>query len=560
MTALTGLTAPTALTAPRAMTALTGTWRLVRLALRRDRVLLPVWTLAIAGLAWLVVQSYEGTMADPGERAVTAAFAATNPMTRVFDGPASGTSLGAMAMVEAYKVLAILTALMSAQAVVRHTRQDEETGRSELLGSAVVGRHARLTAALVVTLVADVVLGLVVAGALMASGLAVPGSLAAGLAVAGIGWVFAGVAGVSSQVSSTARGANAVAGAALGVAFVLRAVGDLLGDVTGGGVHVVSAWPSWLSPMGWGQQVRPFFQDNWAIAGLFFALTALLVAVAVTLEARRDVGPGMVPPRPGPARAPRSLRSSLGLAWRLQRGILLAWAFAFVIAGAAFGSIGESAQELVSGNAQLLDLLNRMAPGADVVDLYFAFVMAILGIAAAAYTTQALLRMRAEEVTGRVEPVLATATGRLRWFAGHVGIAVLGTTLLLAVTGLAGGLVHAATTGSWSGLTGPLWGALVQAPAALALGGFVVAMVGLLPRWSGALAWAALAITLVMGQLGAVLDLPQWALNASPFTHVPLLPAEELAIAPVLWLSVAALALGAVGFAAFRRRDLSIGA
>ena len=542
------------------MTALTGTGRLVRLALRRDRILLPVWTGAIAGLAWLVVQSYEGTMADPGERAVTAAFAATNPMTRVFDGPTSGTSLGAMAMVEAYKVLAVLTALMSAQAVVRHTRQDEETGRAELLGSAVVGRHARLTAALVVTIGADVTLGAAVAAALVGSGLGVSGALAAGLAVAGIGWVFAGVAAVSSQVSSTARGANAVAGAALGVAFVLRAVGDLLGDVTGGGVHVVSAWPSWLSPMGWGQQVRPFFQDNWEVAGLFAALTVLLVAAAVLLSARRDVGPGMVPPRPGPARAPRGLRSSLGLAWRLQRGILWAWLPALVIGGAAFGSIGESADELVSGNAQLLAVLTRVAPGADVVDLYFGFVMAVLGIAAAAYTTQALLRMRAEEVTDRLEPVLATATGRLRWLAGHVVIAALGTTLLLAATGLAGGLVHAATTGSWSGVAGPLWGALVQGPAALALGGFVVALYGLLPRWSGPLAWAALATTLVMGQLGAVLDLPQWALNASPFTHVPLLPAEELAAAPVLWLSAAAIALGTVGFAAFRRRDLAIGA
>src|SRR5665647_3053014 len=113
-----------------------GTGRLVRLALRRDRILLPVWIASISGLAGAVVASYAATLPSEAERAVTAAFGAANPMARVFDGPASGTTLGAMSMVEAYKILAILTALMSAQAIVRHTRQDEETGRAELLGSA----------------------------------------------------------------------------------------------------------------------------------------------------------------------------------------------------------------------------------------------------------------------------------------------------------------------------------------------------------------------------------------------------------------------------------------
>jgi len=126
--------------------------------------------------------------------------------------------------------------------------------------------------------------------------------------------------------------------------------------------------------------------------------------------------------------------------------------------------------------------------------------------------------------------------------------------------GLAGGLVHAGMAGSWAGVGDLLAAALVQVPAALALGGFVVALFGLLPRWSGPLAWAALAVALVMGQLGSLLDLPQWALNLSPFTHVPRVPAEAFSVTPVILLLLAAVALGAVGFAAFSRRDLAIGA
>ena len=59
-------------------------------------------------------------------------------------------------------------------------------------------------------------------------------------------------------------------------------------------------------------------------------------------------------------------------------------------------------------------------------------------------------------------------------------------------------------------------------------------------------------------ELGALLELPQWLLDVSPFTHVPAVPAEPFAAAPLLWLGAAALALGALGFAAFRRRDLAI--
>ena len=538
-----------------------GTSRLVRLALRRDRIILPVWIVAISGLAGAVVASYSGTYTNEAERADVAAFGASNPMTRVFDGPASGTSLGAMALVEAFKVLAILTALMSAQAVIRHTRADEETGRAELLGSAVVGRHARLTAALVATLGADLVLGVALAGLLVANDLPVAGSFAAGMAAAGMGWVFAGIAAIGAQVLSTTRGANAAAAAALAIAFLIRAVGDLLGHVGDSGVVLISAWPSWLSPLGWGQQVRPFFQDNWWIAGLFVGLTVALIAVAFTLTDHRDVGSGMVPTRSGPAHAPRGLGSAIGLAWRLQRGTLLTWAFGLAAAGAAFGTVGKSAEDLVAGNDQLEQMLARLSPDAGVIDLYFTLLMAILGIAAAGYTVQALLRMRAEEATGRLEPILATAVDRRRWLASHVAIAAVGTTAILTLSGLAGGSVYGAMTGNWAVGMGKLLGAaLVQVPAALALGGFVVALFGLLPHWSGPLAWAALAVALVMGQLGSLLDLPQWALDISPFTHVPRVPAEAFSVTPVIWLLLAAVALGAVGFAAFRRRDLAIAA
>jgi ABC-2 type transport system permease protein len=543
------------------MSAFTGTGRLLRLALRRDRILLPVWVVVLVGLLAGIASTLTALYASEAERAAAAAFTAATAAARIFDGPASGTSIGAMTMVEAYGILAILTALMSAQAVVRHTRQDEETGRAELLGAGVVGHYARLTAALSVALLANLALASGMALVLMAYGLPAGGSIVSGAAFGGVGITFAAIAAVTAQVAQTQRAANGLAGAIVGVAFLLRAIGDVMGEVAPSGVELISAWPSWLSPIGWGQQVRPFHQDNLDVFLLFGLLTLVLVGVAFVLTEHRDVGSGMLPQRPGPAEAGAGLRSPLGLAWRLQRGVLLGWAVGITVMAVAFGSVGDTVDEILTTNEQLQEAMAALSADGTLRDLFFVFMMGFVGLAATGFTVQALLRARAEEVDGRLEPLLATPVSRHRWLAGHVGIAVAGTVVLFCLAGLGAGLSYGVATGGdfGTGLRGMGGAALAQAPAALALGGFVVAAFALLPRWAIVLGWGALAASLVMGQLGAMLDLPQAVLNISPFTHVPLVPAEPFTLLPVVLLLAVAALFGGLAFAVFRRRDLSIG-
>ncbi|HMH93358.1 MAG TPA: ABC transporter permease, partial [Streptosporangiaceae bacterium] len=97
---------------------------------------------------------------------------------------------------------------------------------------------------------------------------------------------------------------------------------------------------------------------------------------------------------------------------------------------------------------------------------------------------------------------------------------------------------------------------LVQLPAALVVAGVAVALFGLRPTWSVAGGWTALGLATLAALLGPTLRLPQWLADIFPFSHVPRLPGSAVTAAPLIWLSVVALALAAAGLAGLRRRDL----
>jgi ABC-2 type transport system permease protein len=532
------------------VTALTGTGKLVRLILRRDRVLLPIWILTFAGLMASIVASFQALFSTAAERQSYADASAADPGFTALYGPLHGSSLGELTVWRAgfYPVLIALIALLT---VIRHTRTEEETGRRELLGATVVGRHAGMAAALGVTLAATLVLAALVAAALAGQGLPTGGSLAAGLQLAAAGWVFAAVGAVAAQLTSGAGSARGIAVGVLGGTWLLRVIGDVSG-LSGGAV----SWLSWLSPIGWAHKLRPFAGERWWVLLLVLALTALLAGVAVALEARRDVGAGLLPTRPGPATAAPGLRSPLALAWRLHRGLLAGWTAGFAVVGVVLGGSASSVADMVADNSNLEEIFTRMGGRTGIVDAYLVSVMGILGLMAAGYAIQATLRLRAEETGGRAEPLLATAVGRLQWAASHLVFSIFGSALALVAAGLTVWLTYGLSSGDLGHqLPRVLQGALVQVPAVWVLAAVAVALVGLAPRFA-AVAWGALGLCVILVLVGAALRLDQWVMDLSPFTHLPRVPGAAVAATPLVLLLAVAVALGGAGLAGLRRRGI----
>ena len=535
-------------------TPLANTGALARLAFRRDRIMLPAWvyviTAAIASNSYSLNKLYPTAAA----RADLVASGGQNPALVFLYGRLWGDSLGAVSAWRYGVWAAIFAALMSIFLVIRHTRADEEAGRLELVGSAAVGRLAALTAGLLVALAANMVLAVLLVVVLVVLGLPVAGSVAFALAITTCGVAFAAVAALAAQLAAGARAARGIAIGVLGAAYLLRAVGDASGA---GGV----SWLTWLSPLGWTELTRPYTSDQWWVLALPLALTAAAATGAYVLVVLRDHGAGLLPDRPGAAAASAWLRSSFGLAWRLQRGTLYGWAAGFAFTFAASGAAAKGIGSLLGGSSQLRNAFTRLGGQAGITDAYLAAIMSLAGLAAAAYATSAVLRLRAEETGGQAEPLLATAIGRTRWGLSHIAVAVAGTAVLLAVAGVAAGLGYGLRTGSAGPEVARLLGAgMAQLPASLTVAGAAVVLFGLLPRASVAGAWTVVGVLVLIALFGQVLRLSQPILDVSPFTHVPKLPGAAVTVhttgAPLLWLSLVVVALVAAGLAGLHRRDI----
>lgn len=522
-----------------------GTGALIRLALRRDRVILPLWIILLGLIPVSGITAYEELFPDAASRAALSAGAGSNPSIAVLFGPAYDlTTAGGFTAWRFGMFTALFTALMAVFTVTRHTRAEEDSGRLELLGSAVVGRHAALTAAVAVSGGASLVIGLLIGGGLAGSGVAAGSSFLFGLGIAGTGLVFTAVSAVTAQLTEYARSANGIATTVMGVAFLLRGVGDSTATLT---------WLSWLSPLAWPQLAKPYVEDRWWVLLLPVGAALVVGGLAFVLAPRRDLGAGFLPQRPGPARGPGYLGGSFGLAWRLHRGGLIGWAVGFAVVSAVFGSIANGVADLFGSSGQMTEILTRMGGAQALVDAFLSSMAGTFGLLAAVFGVQAVLRARAEEAAVRAEPVLASGAGRFGWAGSHLAFALGGPAVLLAVSGLALGVGHGLRTGDVGAAAGrTLEITLAQLPAVWVVAGAAALLFGALPRLSVPGAWGVVAVVVLVTLFGPVLQLDQWVMDISPFSHVP----SEFAAGPLLAVAGVAAALLAAGLAAFRRRDI----
>lgn len=526
------------------MRGLEGTLPLARLALRRDRVRLPVWLLSISGVTFFAGSSMAS--AFPTQQSIEAygATAAKSAALIAMSGPPLGLdTLPGIVLNKIEGLTVIGVALMAAFEAIRHSRTEEEEGRTELLRAGVVGRHAGGAAALLVSSGAALLLGVLVALAL--AGASVPGSSALlyGASTAALGLVFAALALCLAQLFTHARAALGATLGLLGLAYLLRAAGDVRGDFL-----------VWLTPVGWSQATHVLGRERWWPLLVCLAAWALLAAAAAGLSSARDVGSGLIAPREGAPEAGALLSGPVGLAVRLQRASFLGWAVGVFLMAFAFGSLTNAVDQMARNNPTLETYLKASGQG-GMVDAFLATMLLFIALVVSGFAISSALRLHSEETSGRLESLLATGLSRGRWLAAGLLVTLVGSLLLLLAGGFGIGLSYGLVSGD-PGQALRLAGlALVYAPALLTLAALAVLLDGWRPAWV-AVAWAALGVCYVLGWLGTLLNLPEWVIRLSPFAHVPRVPGEAVTLAGPTYTLLAVALLTLAGWAGFRRRDI----
>lgn len=516
----------------------TGIGTLLKLALRRDRVRLSVW---LAVLTLMMVYAPNAIrLAYPGEEQRLARVnLLKTPAGMMLGGPMFGvdeTDLGVMMANELTLTLTIATSILAILTVIRHTRAEEENGSAELVLSSVVGRYARTAAALTLVGGLNAVLALAMTLAMASTGFAVVDTAAMCLGITGVATVFGAVAAVTAQIWRQARTASGAAMATLAVAALVRGAGDVI-DNSGSAL-------SWLSPIAWAQQMRPFVDLRWWPFGLLVILAAGLMALAAGLESRRQYDAGTIGAT-GEKPDARAITGPLRLHLALQRGQTIGWAVGLFAAGLVFGSMTKALLDAAKTNELIARLLSTTGN-----DGIYTTMTQFLAAAASAYVVSAVLRVYADEQNGLGEPILAGAVSRWRWLLGAVGSALAGAAFLMFCAGLGNGLGAGLTLGEPGTIVRLTLAALAYLPALAVVAAIAALAVALRAPW---IAWLAVTFVITALYLGALLRLPRWLIELSPVGQTTV-PSSFPALALIVML-VIATALAATAGWIYRNRD-----
>lgn len=522
----------------------TGLRTLLKFYIRRERAALVAWIGGTAALVGFQAVASQNLYDTPAKLAALRETIGGSPAVVALSGPeALLASIGGEVVFEIFGYAAIVLGLMSMFLVGRHTRTDEENGRAELLRSTRVGRDAPVATALALASLANLAAGIAVAVIAVATGLPAGGSVLFGAALAGVGLTFATLTALAAQIFENPRSVYGSITAMLGLAYVLRAVGDV-----GNGVA------SWLSPIGWGQRTLPYVDDKWWPLLLPLVASVLTVGAAVAVSEHRDFGAGVFGNRAGRAEASWLLHTTTGLAWRLHRGSIAAWATGVFVLSAAYGSFGDAITEFIENNPQIAEFLPGGAE--DAVDAYLALTLTIAALLSAGYGVNSALRARREETAERAEWLVAATTNRISWLAGHVTMALVGSAAVLAAGAVGEGLAYGLTIGDLGQTPRLLAAAAVYVPAVWLILAVAVAGVGWLPRAAAIIAWTYFAYCLVAEILAQSFNLPEWTRTASPFRHLPQAPLDTVTAGGILGVLALAAVAAIGGLVGFGRRDL----
>lgn len=517
---------------------------LTRLNLQVKRGYLTAWILPL----WLLLgvfppayQSYYPTLESRQE--MIDGLISNAGTTAIYGRISEPGTIGQMTTWEMGSWLGLLGSVMTVLLIVSLHRQTEHNGIGELQRSAGIRATTPAMAAILSTVVVSFILGagatiILLAEQAIVEELTVPGGIAFGVSIM---LVTLGSALLAQLVLLGVRDSAAftrVGLVTIGLAFTVRVVSD---------VERID-WLNWLSPLGWRELIDAYDADNFATAGILALVCLVAIASILIAENRRSFqNPLIHLPRRANTRT-RPIHGPLGLRWSQSGGAVLTWIIVVVAISTFLLSISGSIQELVAGEGATGEVFRDLLGGTAAYELFISYITQIVALLIAAAGLGLVATQVSEENAGTVD--LQRATGIRRWSPLGATTALAGGAVLLMVVALhAGGALGLYTQDSTQSVdyTTLAWATWSQLGPTLLFTGLAVALVGLRPTWMP-IAWLALGFSGVTSLMGEILQLPQWVIDASPFSHTQVgANADWWTIAAMVGLGSVFTVIGLVG-------------
>jgi ABC-2 type transport system permease protein len=512
---------------------------------RRGALLMAV---AIAAYVGLEVVSYN-TAYPNGVSSLQFAMFEDNPAVRMMQGaPIALDSAGGFTLWDGGWIIQLLLAVWALLTTSRLLRGEEDVERTDLVLAGPVRATHATALSLVVVAAAALLIGVAASVTMLAFGTGLRGSVLLGLGLAGVTATFATVAAVTSQLVDVRRRAAALAAGVLGVAYVLRMVGNSTD---------ARSWVRWTTPLGWMDELKPYGDPDLRALLPMLIVPVLLAALAVMLRERRDTGGALLATDAGREPHLRLLGSPTAFAWRSNRAVLLGWVLGLGAYSAVMGALISTMIDWLAKDESYQKIMADLGLDEVLTILGFlAMIGVMLGLAVALQVTWRMGAARGEEEAGRVEAILARPVSRLRWLGGHALLSLLGGALLLATTGTALWLGVAASGSDEITWDDAMRSVLNTLPVVVLIGGLAVFTFGLLPRLTVAIPVTVTVVGYIVTLLGPALSWPAWVLNLSPFTHLAWVPAAPWAATAGIVMTCLGLVFLGVGLLAFQRRDV----
>lgn len=524
----------------------TGTMGLARLYVRRDRLLLLLWMVIPVLLGMGVAKSamaYQDIQLFIGE--LTA-----NSLISSILGPGMSPSIAGVVVWRSTGQIGIILGIAMMFTVIRHTRSEEESGRSEMLRAYVTGPYASLTAALFLTGISSLFAGLLVAVYFISLGQAASSSLLYAMTITLIGCIHAGIGALAAQLSKGSDKAREIALTFVGVEIFFLILNNWQG--------AYSDW-AWLSPMAWHRLTQPFYTDKVLPLIFMVVLVAIPVTGAYVLSARRDLGEGILPERSGKDQAATGFRSPFDLAWRLQKSSAIGILIGMILIGGVVGGMAQSVSE-TEGIGDLIGDIGGMNWMREVGNrnAFLSIFIYILTMVIAVYGMMSTLRLQKEEFDSHAEMILAKPVSRIKWMSSYLLVSILSVTCMMLALGFSSGIVFGVTSSDFGKSFQTVFlMCLTKIPVLWTMIGISALLYGILPRTATILSLCIWGVFTAVEFLWEGQIVSWSAMRYIPYAYAHYtIPVDRLPILPLIVLIFLSFALQALGLLAFQKRNI----